>query len=76
LLGRGGERVGHRVEDVDATVAVEIDSVLVKFRRQDWASPIVPAREARMSASVIWPSCSIFNARRNSCRNISLRLPM
>src|SRR5260370_290913 len=35
LLRGGGERVRHRVPDVAAAIAVEIDTVLVKFRRQE-----------------------------------------
>ena len=35
LLRGGGERVRHRVPDVAAAIAVEIDSVLVEFRRQE-----------------------------------------
>src|SRR5947209_8008075 len=39
LLGCGGERIRHRMPDVDAAVAIEIDTVLVVFRRQELGQP-------------------------------------
>ena len=39
LLRGGGQRIRHRMPDVDAAVAVEIDAVLVIFRRQELREP-------------------------------------
>ena len=39
LLGRRGERVGHRIPDVGAAVAVEIDRVFQIVRRQKLRQP-------------------------------------
>ena len=75
LLGRRGERIRHRMPDVGAAVAVEIDGVFVDTPTAGTASaPCAPPQDERMSARGV-PSCSIFSACRNSLRKKSLRLP-
>jgi len=68
LLRGGGERVRQRVPDVAAAIAVEIDTVLVQFRRQELRQTGAPAQDARMSLRVTSPSPRSFSARMNSLR--------
>ena len=68
LLCGGGERVRYRIPDVDPAVAVEIDAVLVEFRRQELREPggAGPGRAQILARHP--PSPIIFSARMNSVR--------